>query len=112
VNAPLFILICAQVLFTASDFWGRSYLSQNGFSAATLVTGWFWGYTALRLVANLGQLYAFANLPLGKVMGILGAISIIASNILGALFLKEILSPVSYAGISCAILAIFLMMWK
>ena len=77
-----------------------------------MVTGWFWGYTALRFVANLGQLYAFANIPLGKVMGVLGAISIIASNILGALFLKEILSPVSYAGIMCAVTAVLLMMWK
>ncbi len=45
-------------------------------------------------------------------MGVLGAISIIASNILGALFLKEILSPVSYAGIMCAVTAVLLMMWK
>jgi EamA domain-containing membrane protein RarD len=112
MNTPLLVLIGAQVLYTASDFWGRAYLSQHGFSAATLATGWFWAYTTLRLVANLGQLYAFAHIPLGKVMAVLGAISILASNLLGALFLKEILSPISYVAILCAITAVLLMIWK
>lgn len=112
MNAPLLVLVAAQLLFTASDFWGRAYLSRNGFGAATLLTGWFWAYSALRFVANLGQLYAFAHVPLGKVMAVLGAISIIASNILGALFLREVLSPVSYVAIMLAVTAVLLMTWR
>lgn len=106
---PLVILLGTQLLYTCSDFMGRYFMKKYGFDLGMLTSGWFWGYQAIRQVAMFGQLYVFAHIPLGKTMALLGATSIVLSNILGFLFLREALSPIAYAGVGLAVAAILVM---
>lgn len=106
---PLVILLGTQLLYTASDFMARYYMKKYGFDLAMVTTGWFWLYQAIRQVAMFGQLYVFAHIPLGKTMALLGATSIVLSNVLGFLFLREALSPIAYAGVGLAVAAILVM---
>ena len=66
----------------------------------------------LRQVAMLKQLYVFAHMPLGKTIAVLSAVSIVLSNVVGVLFLREVLPPVGYAGVMLAILAIVILAFK
>ena len=109
---PLIILLGAQLLFTTSDFMGRYYMKKYGFDASMLTTVWFWIYQTIRQVATFGQLYVFANIPLGKTMALLGATSIILSNVLGVFFLREMLSPIAYIGVGLAVAAILVMAFR
>ncbi len=103
------ILIGTQLLYSISDFMGRLYMVKHGFRLASFFTAWFAAYFVIRLLAMFGQLYVFAHLPLGKTMALLAAASIVLSNILGLLFLKEVLSPTAYGGVMLAILAMLLL---
>lgn len=109
---PLLVVLGTQVIYTISDFMGRYFMKKYGFNLAMVTSGWFWGYQAIRQVAMFGQLYVFANVPLGKAMALYGAASIILSNILGILFLKEVLSPLAYGGVALAVLAILVMAFR
>ncbi len=110
---PLLILLGTQALYTATDFMGRYYMSRHGFNLGVLVTsGWFWIYQAIRQVAMFGQLYIFSQVPLGKTMALFAASSVVLSNTLGILFLKEVLSPLGYAGVFLAVCAILLMAFR
>jgi hypothetical protein len=51
-----------------------------------------------------GQLYIFTTIELRKTMALFGAISIILSNLLGLLILKEVLPVGVYIGVSFAVL--------
>ena len=51
-----------------------------------------------------GQLYVFSQIQLGYTMALFGATSIILANVLGFLFLKEVLSPLGYVGVMLAVL--------
>ncbi|HMP75830.1 MAG TPA: hypothetical protein PKE12_05990 [Kiritimatiellia bacterium] len=109
---PLIILLGTQLLFTTSDFMGRYYMKKYGFDVSMLATPWFWIFQAIRQVALFGQLYVFANIPLGKTMALFGATSIILSNVLGILFLREMLSPTAYIGVGLAVAAILVMAFR
>lgn len=106
---PLLVLLGTQALFTASDFMARAYMRKHGFELSMLASAWFWIYQLIRQVATFGQLYIFAHIPLGKTMALFGATSIVLSNALGALFLREVLSPAAYAGVGLAVVAILVM---
>jgi uncharacterized membrane protein len=101
----LLVLIATQVVYSLSDFMGRYYMARHGWHLETFLTGWFLLYFVIRQVAMFGQLYVFAYLPLGKTMALLGASSIVISNFLGLLFLKEMLSPLAYGGVTLAVIA-------
>ncbi len=85
----LFILLLAQGLFSFSDLLGRKGMSENGFSLSFFTQQWFPLYFFIHLLAMVGQLYIFANFSLGKSMILFGAVSILLSNTLGLVFLKE-----------------------
>lgn len=106
---PLLVLIGTQLVYSISDFMGRCFMARQGFRLGTFLTAWFFWYFVLRQIAMFGQLYVFAYLPLGKTMAMLGASSIVISNILGLLFLKELLSPVAYAGVTLAVISFLIM---
>jgi hypothetical protein len=108
----LWILIGTQLVYSISDFMGRMYMSKLGFHWSTFWTGWFLVYFIIRQIAMFGQLYVFAFVPLGKTMAMLAAASIILSNALGFLFLKEVLSPIAYAGVTLAVIAVLVMAFK
>lgn len=109
---PLVILVGTQLLYTTSDFMGRFFMRKYGFEWSMWTAGWFWTYQAIRQVAMMGQLYVFAHIPLGKTMALFAATSIVLSNILGVLFLKEILSPMAYLGVALAVAAILVLAFK
>ena len=108
----LLILVGTQLIYTGSDFMGRYFMSREGFTLGILTTAWFWAYQLIRQVAMFGQLYVFANIPLGKTMALLGALSIVLSNVLGFLFLKEVLTGPAYLGVSLAVVAFLLMAFR
>ncbi|HBA82986.1 MAG TPA: hypothetical protein DCZ95_02725 [Verrucomicrobia bacterium] len=108
----LSILIGTQLVYSVSDFMGRMYMSKHGFHWSTFLTGWFLVYFIIRQIAMFGQLYVFAYVPLGKTMAMLAAASIILSNALGVLFLKELLSPAAYAGVTLAVIAMLIMAFR
>ena len=112
VTHPLLILLGTQLLFTTSDFMARSYMKKYGFDLSMLASAWFWIYQVIRQVATFGQLYVFAHIPLGKTMALFGATSIVLSNVLGVFFLREVLSPVAYAGVGLAVAAILVMAFR
>jgi len=105
----LLIVLGTQALYSLTDFMGRAYMSRHGFRLSTFLTGWFLLYQVLRQVAMFGQLYLFAHVPLGKMMALLAAMSILLSNLLGWLFLGEVLSGPAYIGVMLAVAAVLVM---
>ncbi len=112
MQATLLVLVGTQLIYSISDFMGRFYMSKQGFHSGTFLSWWFLWYQLIRQVAMFGQLYIFANVSLGRSMAMLGATSIVISNALGFLFLKEVLSPVAYAGVTLAVIAVLIMAFR
>ena len=105
MNVSIFILVITQILYTATDFWGKVMMSRSGFSIGTIISFEFLWYYILRIIPTIGQLYVFSQNNLGKSMALFGAVSIVLSNIIGILFLSESLTTVQYIGTSLAVLA-------
>ena len=112
MQTTLLILVGTQLVYSISDFMGRYYMSKHGFHAASFWMPWFFWYQLIRQVAMFGQLYIFAVIPLGKTMAMLGATSIVISNVLGFLFLKEVLTGPAYAGVFLAVTAMLVMAFR
>ena len=112
MNKAMIILVATQILYSLGDFLARANMTRYGFCLAAFPTRWFALYFLMRNVAMLGQLWVFSSIPLGKSMALFVAVSIVLSNVLGFLFLKEILHPSAYIGISLAVLAFFVMMFR
>ncbi len=102
---PIVILVIAQILFTIGDLIGRAAMRKSPFALETFISMWFFWYMLIRTVATFCQLYVFAVMPLGKTMALFGAVSIVLSNFLAFLLLKEVLTFTNYIGISLAVLA-------
>jgi multidrug transporter EmrE-like cation transporter len=111
LSRPLAILIISQLLFTAGDLLARAHVKAN-FTVANFLTGWFVAYLLLRTVAMFGQLYVLSTVDIGRTIALFGASSIVVSNLLGWMVLKEVLSPVTYVGISLAVLAFIVISWQ
>jgi uncharacterized membrane protein len=101
----IWVALGSQFLFTITDLLARNYMPREGFQIKTFVSGWFLIYCLLKIVATTGQLYVFTTTKLGKTMALFSAISIILSNVLGVLFLGEMLSRREYVGIVLAVCA-------
>lgn len=104
-RSPVVWVVITQLLFTTSDLIGRSAMKTHGFKPAAFWSLWFLAYLVLRQSAMIGQLYVFSCVPLGRSMALFGAASIVLSNVLGLLLLKETLSLPVYVGVSLAVLA-------
>lgn len=105
----ILIIIVTQLLYTGSDLLARYNMPKLGFNFSAFFTSWFLIYFAIRTVAMFGQLYIFTTVELGKTMALFGAVSIILSNLLGFLILKEVLPVGVYVGVSFAVLAFLLL---
>jgi hypothetical protein len=112
MNKAIIVLVATQILYSAGDFMARACMARYGFCAAAFFSIWFAAYFAMRTIAMFGQLWVFASVPLGKSMALFGAVSIVLSNVLGFLFLKEVLTPPTYVGISLAVLAFLVMLFR
>lgn len=111
MSLPLVVVIASQLLFTAGDLLARQHI-KGDFTAANFLTGWFAAYLLLRTAATLGQLYVLSAIDLGKTMALFGAASVMIANVLGWLVLQEVLPPLTYVGISLAVLAVATMGWR
>lgn len=109
MSHALIILIGAQLLFTTGDLLARAYMPKHGFTLTAFVSVWFAVYILIRTFATFGQLYVFTQIELGKTIALFGAISIILANGLGLLVLKEAISPMTYVGVSLAVLAFIIL---
>lgn len=109
IPLPILILIGSQLCFTGGDLWARSVMAQQGFRPEAFLSWWFLGYSALRTLATIGQLYALSTIELGRTMGLLSAISVILASALGFFVLHEALTPLQYIGISLVAVAFLLL---
>lgn len=109
MNYSILILIITQLLFTASDLLARANMSKYGFNISTFISIWFLVYFLIRTLAMFGQLYIFTTIELGKTMAMFGAVSIVLSNLLGFLILKEVLPIEVYVGVSFAVMAFLIL---
>jgi uncharacterized membrane protein len=112
MNWPLIIIVGSQLLFTCGDLLARANMHRQGFALATFLSGWFALYFTLRTIAMFGQLYVFSSVELGKTMAVFGAVSIVLSNVLGLLVLREVLSTGTYIGVALAVLAFLVLAVK
>jgi multidrug transporter EmrE-like cation transporter len=112
MSMAVLILIASQLLYTTGDLMGRVYMARYGFCAAAFLSWWFAIYFILRTIAMFGQLYVFTTMPLGKTMALFGAVSILLSNALGLLLLREVLSPTTYVGVTIAIVAFVILAFR
>jgi uncharacterized membrane protein len=102
----LFVALGTQVLFTTSDFLARAKLREQRFRWLAFVRPWFALYSLIRVVALAGGLFILANVYMGEAAAILGATSLVISNILGLLLLKEVVTLQGYVGIFLALSAL------
>lgn len=102
------------MLFTASDVLARTSLqSSEEFSFAALVAPWFVAYLVIRQIAMVGQLeppwavqlYVLATVELGRMAGLFAAMSLLAANAIGVLFLGDVLSGLGYIGVALVLVA-------
>lgn len=112
MNASVLILVGSQLLFSTGDLMARMYMRKYGFTLAAFVSVWFAVYFTIRTVAMFGQLYVMTSVQLGKTMALFGAVSIIVSNALGFLVLKEMLSPGAYIAVTLAVIAFIVLALK
>jgi len=105
MNWTLLVIIGSQLLFTTSDFLARSNMPKYGFTLSAFFTPWFAAYFAVRIIATFGQLYVFTTTELGKTLALFGAVAIILANVLGLLFLKEVLNFWTYFAVSLTIVS-------
>lgn len=106
---PIIVILGTQLLFTLSDLLGRHAMTTSGFSQKSFLSLWFLGYFIIRNVAMFGQLYVFSKIELGHTAALFGATSIVLANMLGLLFLKEALSPLTYVGVGLATCAFLIL---
>lgn len=105
----ILVIIITQLLFTGSDLLARYNMPKFGFKFTAFFSVWFSLYFFIRTIAMFGQLYIFTTIELGKTMAMFGAISIILSNLLGFLILKEVLPIGVYIGVSFAVAAFLIL---
>jgi hypothetical protein len=109
MNYSILIIVFTQLLFTGSDLLARYNMPKLGFKFTAFFSAWFLFYFVIRTIAMFGQLYIFTTVELGKTMALFGAVSIILSNLLGFLILKEVLPIGVYIGVSFAVLAFLIL---
>lgn len=109
---PSLVVVGTQLLFTASDILARIFMKKFGFTIDAFFHPWFGVYFLIRIVAMFGQLYVFSVVPLGKTMAMFGAVSIVIANVVGLLLLKEVLSPIEYAGVTVAVFGFIILAFR
>ncbi len=109
MKVSILIIIITQLLFTGSDLLARYNMQKFGFKFSAFLSAWFIIYFLIRTIAMFGQLYIFTTIELGKTMALFGAVSIILSNLLGFLILKEVLPIGIYVGVSFAVVAFLIL---
>jgi len=105
----LAVLVASQLLFTGGDLLARANMSRLGFTASAFLAPWFVTWFVIRQLGGVGQLYVLARVPAGTTLSLFSASSIVLINVLAVLLLKEILSPLTYVGVSLAVAALLVL---
>jgi len=112
VNTNILIILGSQTLFAISSLIARSATKDQTFTARYVLTSWFITFILIRLVATLLELYVLTRVNLGQTVALAGVCGLITANLIGVVFLKEVLTPLNYLGIGFAIIAILLLSHK
>ncbi len=87
-------------------------MGQLGFHSSTFLQPWFAGYFLVRIVAMFGQLFIFSQLELGKTMILFAMLSLVLANLVGMLYLNEVISMWVYISLGLAIIALLFLLLK
>ena len=99
------LVLLTQVLYTSADLLARHFMGAYGFTVSNFLTPWFLVYFTLRTVAMFGQLYLLTFVELGRNASLFALASIMLANVLGYLFLGEVLTSTQYVGVMLAVAA-------
>lgn len=73
---------------------------------------WFAAYLLIRFVATFMELFVLSRVELGQTVALAGVAGLITANVMGIVFLGEVLSVQAYIGIGFALVAILLLSYK
>lgn len=110
--SPIVVVLITQLVFSATDLLARSHLRSANFGVSSIAQPWFIWYAAIRVISTFAQFYVFTKVDLGKTVTLFSIAGIIFANILGVLFLKEVLSVKDYLGVVLAIIALIILAIK
>jgi len=106
------LVLLTQALYTSADLMARYFMGAYGFTLSNFLSPWFATYFALRTIAMFGQLYLLTFVELGRNASLFALASIMLANVLGYLFLGEVLTPTQYVGVMLAIAAFIVLALK
>ena len=113
MNLNVLIIIGSQILFALGSLLARHFTKGDPIvSVRSIMTVWFVVYLIIRLVATLMELFVLSRVDLGQTVALAGVCGLVTANLLGVLFLGEVLSVQAYIGIAFAIVAIVLLGYK
>jgi drug/metabolite transporter (DMT)-like permease len=110
--SPLIVILITQFLFSLTDLLARAHLKHLAFTPASFMQPWFIWYILTRAIFTFAQFYVFTKIDLGKTSTLFAITAIIMSNILGVLFLKEVLSVKDYLGVALALASLVILSIK
>ena len=102
------ILAISQVLYNYSDVISRRHLANGEWSLRSVFRPWLAWYYAVRSAAVVGTLYVIARMPVGEVMAMTAALSIVLASAMGFFMLGERLRRIEAVGALAAVLAMLL----
>ena len=111
MNAIIVILI-TQLIFSITDLLARGHLRSTNLGAASFLQPWFIWYAIIRVLTTGAQFYVFTKIDLGKTITLFSVAAIVFANILGVLFLREVLSTKDYIGVVLAIISLVILSIK
>lgn len=110
--SAIIVILITQLIFSVTDLLARSHLRSTNLSVASFLAPWFITYAVVRVLSTGAQFYVFTKVDLGKTVTLFSVAGIIFANILGVLFLKEVLSAKDYLGVVLAIIALVILSIK
>jgi len=109
---PIIVILVTQLIYSSTDLLARAHLRGATFGPASFLQAWFIWYAVIRVASTVAQFYVFSKLDLGKTDTLFALAAIVFANILGLLFLKEVLSVKDYIGVVLAIIALVILSIK
>lgn len=107
------IIFGSQILFALGSLLARHATRDNPItSVQSIMAIWFIVYLGIRFVATMLELFVLSRVDLGQTVALAGVCGLITANVMGVLFLGEVLSWQAYLGIAFAIAAILLLSYK
>lgn len=110
--SAIVVILITQLIFSLTDLLARSHLRNSSLGLSSFLQPWFLTYAVVRVTSTIAQFYVFTKIDLGKTVTLFAVAGIIFANILGVLFLKEVLSVKDYIGVILAIIALVILSIK